>query len=153
MRQAVLGDVGPIMTALLAMLAKSPAPQMRYAEPSTAAWSVRFAIKEGRGFVLGGYFIMVDIGSDWYTPACYLIEQIILKIDPADKTATVRDCIAALDKIADIFGCSAIAVGDTQVGYMTPLYHAAGYTTLGTQLMKERTDGIRPKGNRGSSTD
>lgn len=154
MRAATQGDVGSIMTALLVMLAKSPAPQMRYAEPTVAKLSVRRAISEGRGFFFGGYFVMVDVGSDWYTLYTYMIEQIILKVYPGDKSRSLQYVInEGLPKLAEHFNAHATVVGDTQIGYMTPLYHAAGYKTLGTQLMKERTNGLYPKDDRCPSTD
>jgi hypothetical protein len=133
-------DLEPVMAALIAMLKKSPAPQMKYAEIGVARRSVKLAMRSGRAFICNGFFIMVDVGSDWYTSKCYLIEQIIVRVYPSEhKVATA---IAALDEIARRFGADAIAVGDTQIGYMTPLYHAAGYTTLGTQLFKERVHGF-----------
>jgi hypothetical protein len=107
---------------------------MKYANIDIAIRNVRFAMAEQRAYYVDGYFIMVDEGSDWYTDKKYLIEQIILKIHPTH--APVSVAIAALDRIREEHGCVAIAAGDTQVGYMTPHYHAAGYTTLGTQLFK-----------------
>lgn len=141
MRPADELDVFAIMRALLAMLPKSPAPQMKYANPDAAERSVRRAIAEGRAFIAFGFFIMVDVGSDWYTDETYLIEQIILRVyDTADKVGAAVSC---LDLIAAKFGCVLTVVGDTQVGYMTPHYTRAGYSPLGTQLVKERTNGIR----------
>lgn len=137
MRLATQHDVASIMRPLIAMLAKSPAPQMKFATPIAAEIGVRNAIHEGRGFIFGGYYVMVDVGSDWYTDKVYLIEQIILKIDPEDKSFNVQQIVFLLDTLRERFKADAIVVGDTQIGYMTPIYQAAGYTMLGTQLIKE----------------
>lgn len=126
------------MAALLAMLPKSPAPQMRYAEPKVAEAGVRRALAEGRGYFFGGYFVMVDVGSDWYTNATFLIEQIILKVYPDNRSWAVSAIVGeGLSLLAEHFKADAIVVGDTQIDYMRPIYHTAGYKTLGTQLMKE----------------
>lgn len=137
MRKAEKLDLDVVMQKLKAMLDYSPAPQMRYADYHVAMASVVRAMREGRAYICNGYFIMVDVGSDWYTDRRYLIEQIILKV--YDAPHTVASAIAGLEEIAKEHGCHAIAVGDTQVGYMTPLYQAAGFTTIGTQLIKEST--------------
>lgn len=135
MRKAQPLDMVPVFDKLLALLDKSPAPQMQYADAGAAWVSLENAIAEGRAYIAHGYFVMVEVGRDWYTYKTYLIEQIILKV--YDTHLPVSEAIACLDAIAREHGCEAIAVGDTQVGYMTPLYQAAGYKTIGTQLMKE----------------
>jgi hypothetical protein len=38
--------------------------------------------------------------------------------------------------------CTAVMAGDTQIGHMVPLYQAAGFVTLGTQLIKELDYGV-----------
>lgn len=154
MRLATPQDVPAIMKACLAMLAYSPAFQMKFAEPVEAELGIRDAIHNERAFFFGGYFVMVDHGSDWYTSKRYLIEQLILKVAPDDKSWHVDEIVnQGLDNLATRFKCHAVAAGDTQIGRMTPLYHAAGYVTLGTQLMKESTYGIRSKSNGGPGPD
>lgn len=125
-----------IETALRELKAKSPAAQMQYIDDDYALANMAQAIREHRGWFCGGYFILVDIGGPWYSPKKMLIEEIILKVYPG-RGKTVDDAIAALDTIAAHYGCEATVAGDTQIGYMTPRYHAAGFTTLGTQLLKE----------------
>jgi hypothetical protein len=137
MHPVTLDDVPAIMTALLALQQYSPAFQMRYADPVTAEAYLRQAIGEGRGWRAGGYFVMVDPGSDWYSPTRYLIEQIILKVWPDDKSWHLDTVVRlGLPFLKDYYGCEAIVVGDTQIGYMTQVYLRHGYTALGTQLMK-----------------
>jgi hypothetical protein len=152
MRKATNQDVPAIMAALLAMLPKANGRgQMAYAEPMEAELSVRHAIFQERAVIVDGYFIMFDVGSPWYTTKRYLIEDIILKIEKTD--APVDTAIQALDVLARKYGCDAIAVGDTQIGYMTPKYINHGYATLGTQLFKGVPDGIRPQDHGGAVAD
>jgi hypothetical protein len=137
MRQATIADAVDIIDALLLMLLYSPAPQMKHADPYTASDNVQAACAEGRVWFVGGYAIMVEVGCDWYSNKPYLIEQIILKVHKNDKTKTVQDAVAALDDLREHYGCVLTCVGDTQIGYMTPIYEAAGYKVVGTQLIKE----------------
>lgn len=139
-RKATQHDVADIMAALRRMKANSPAIQMKYTDEVSAECGIRHAIHEGRGFVVDQYFIMVDVGKEWYSSVNILIEQIILKLHPTPFPVTIA--IEALDLIAAKYGCALTAVGDAQVGYMTPFYHALGFQTLGTQLIKENHLGI-----------
>lgn len=136
MRVADYPDILPVMRALRGLLAKSTAAHMAHADEDAANRSVYRAIEDGRAFVVDGYFIMVEVGRDWYTFDTYLIEQIILKIGPSERN-DVGMAVRALDDIAKRFNAKAIAVGDTQMGMMLPHYQAAGYKVLGTQLFKE----------------
>ena len=136
-RLATPGDVPDIMKALMKMLSYSPAPQMKYACPIEAELSVRHAIHEGRAVLFNGYFIMFDLGRDWYARqgVTYLIEQIILKVEKTD--TPVEEAIAHLVTLAKERGASLVAAGDTQVGYMGPKYLGAGFLYLGKQYIKE----------------
>lgn len=129
-------DVPQIMAALIAMKAKSPAGQMPLTDPMEAECSIRYAVHQGRCFRLGGFFAMFDIGSPWYTREKFLIEDIILKVWPDDKTAKVEDVIDYLIELARLRGCVAVAAGDTQIGLMVPKYVNQGFVVLGTQLFK-----------------
>lgn len=153
LRPATLADHAVIMDALLKMLDKSPAPQMKYADENTARAHLYTAIRDGMVWFVGGYMIMVDVGSDWYSNRKYLIEQMILKAYPFNKAATVRDAIAALDTLREHYGCVLTAVGDTQIGMMTPLYLEAGYLPVGTQLIKENYHRLGKKEDGDSRTD
>lgn len=136
MRQALMGDMHAIGWAIAGMCTNSPARQMRHIDIPTARKYIEQAITEGRCVFRGGYMILFDVGSDWYSNTKVLIEQLILKVYPDNKEATVDDAIATLDLLKETYGCAAVIVGDTQIGYMTPRYQAAGYQVLGTQLMK-----------------
>jgi hypothetical protein len=137
LRIANLGDMDHIMSCLVALLSKSPAPQMKYADTAVARQYIKRAVYEQRVWFVGGYMLMVDVGSDWYSAEPYLIEQIILKVYPEDKTATVHDAVASLDVLRKKFNCVMTVVGDTQIGYMVDIYKAAGYKHAGVQLVKE----------------
>lgn len=139
MRKATNREVPGIMRAMVALLSKSPAPHMRYVDTGQAERGVYLAVQEDRAWFVGPYFIMVDAGSDWYSADRYLIEQIIIKVPEADGGQgglAVDSAIAALDDIATLHGCSAIAVGDTQVGMMLPRYQDQGFRVIGHQLFK-----------------
>lgn len=135
MRLATQHDVSDIMAALRKLKAKSPAYQMQFADEAAAECGVRIAIYEGRGWLVAGFFIMVDVGPEWWSNKTFLIEKIILRIEKTD--TPVQVAVDALDTLATHYGCDAVIVGDTQVGYMHGQYIAAGYAPLGTQLMKE----------------
>jgi len=141
MRNATPSDVPAIMAALFQMREKSPAPQVRLAEPIEAELSVRHAIHEGRAYFLGGYFVMYDISRTWYSSKKVLIEDLILKVHE-DSSVRLRDVIRSLSDLALMHGCKAVVAGDTQIGYMTPRYIQEGFQVLGTQLYKELHHGI-----------
>lgn len=130
---------------LLLLLDKSPAAQMKLAEPRTAFDALLGAVDQQRLFVYGDFAILVDVGSPWYTSKLVLIEEIILRYR-RDYGNTVDSAIAQLEVLAREFGCSAIAAGDTQpVQLMSPRYAARGYTKLGIQWFKEiHADGVHP---------
>jgi hypothetical protein len=135
LRRAGTQDIPLIVEGLKWMLKHSPGPQMVTADIMEAELSVRNAIHNGFGWVIQGYFIMVSVGKTWYSGQKFLIEDIILRIEKTGIPVTAA--VQALDDLADFYGCDNIAVGDTQVGYMTSFYQAHGYVTLGTQLFKE----------------
>lgn len=152
MRKAGINDLPFVMKALIALLDKSPAPQMKYADKGTAQSYVTTAIMEGRCFFVGPFFIMVDVGADWYSSTPALVEQIILKVYPGNGDYTVQDAINALPEIAKMFKCQVIFTGDTQIGMLTERYKQAGFNSFGTQLILEIHDGIFPQVDGGSTT-
>lgn len=149
--QADRFDLDFIMQHLLALREYSPAAQMKYTDPEYARTNLDQMLRAGSGWWCGNYFILVSVGGPWHSPTKFLIEEIILKCGPGPTKVT--DAIASLDELATMHGCEATIVGDTQIGYMTPLYHAAGYTTLGTQLMKEHHYGRSTEVDRGQQAD
>lgn len=129
-------DVLEIFQALLRLLAKSKAPQMRLVDEATAYRSLTAAAAEGRLYVHGDFAILVDVGSPWHSDKRVLIEEIIVRWRKAFGN-TVESAVAQLDVIAAEHGCVAVAAGDTQIGLMSPRYLAAGFKPLGTQFFKE----------------
>lgn len=125
-----------IYTALLSMLDKSPAAQMKLCEPEVAGKALQRAKAEKRLFVYGDFGILVDVGSPWHTSKQVLIEEIIVRFR-RDHGNTVESAIEQLSVLAREFGCVAVAAGDTQIGLMAPRYLAAGFQPLGTQFYKE----------------
>lgn len=134
LRLATQHDVAAILAACRWLISKSPAKQMQFAEPVAYECGIRHAIHEERGWIIGGFFIMVDVGRDWFSSHKFLIEQLVLRIEKTEHKVGVA--IAALDTLQAHYGCSATMVGDTQVGYMVPHYQAAGFSVHGTQLIK-----------------
>ena len=127
-------DDEAVRASFLRMLEKSPAPQMKLADIDTAMAYYQKAKLAGDATFVGSFLLLSSIGCPWYTKYPVLIEDLILRIYPGKDE--VEHVIEALDWIAESCGCHAIAVGDTQIGYMTPKYEAAGYQRLGTQLFK-----------------
>jgi hypothetical protein len=126
-----------IWTAMLLMLHKSTAPQMKLVVPEVAHANLLKARDDGRLYVLGDFAILVDVGSPWHTDKPVLIEEIIIRFRRHFGNV-VESAIEALPAIAQQHGCVAIAAGDTQIGYMAPRYLAAGFQVLGTQFYKEQ---------------
>lgn len=122
--------------ALLKMKKQSPAAQMALAEPDTAFKHLVWASQHRRLVTCGDYGILFDVGSPWHTTKLVLIEEIIIRFRRQYQNP-VEEAIAKLDDLARLYGCVAIAAGDTQVGLMAPRYQAAGYTSLGSQFYKE----------------
>lgn len=144
MRNAEPSDLGPIRQALVAMLAFSKAPQMKYADIEVGMAHVSECVLTSKAVFVGDFLILFDTGRPWYSQQQYIIEDIILRVYRNHPDITVRDAIDHLSVLAAQHGCVAVAAGDTQAGRMTPHYHAAGFTTLGVQLFKEVQHGLRP---------
>jgi hypothetical protein len=139
MRLTAGSDLEFVRSALARLQAKSPAAQMKYTDLDTAMLHIEGNYLH-RSRVVGGYFILFDIGSPWYSKERFLIEDIILRIYPTEFPVTVA--IDALSTLATMNNCTAVMAGDTQIGHMVPLYQAAGFVTLGTQLIKELDYGV-----------
>ena len=148
---ATLQNHGMYFEAMLRLKAKSPSSKMGLADPVTAYHGLSRFINEGRAVEVGDYLILYDFGPTWYSPEIHLIEELTMRFK-RDERNPVEEAVAALDVIARRIGARGIAVGDSQIGLMTPYYLAAGYNPLGTQLFKEVSYGIcsedhRPTGS------
>lgn len=127
--------------ALLRLKAKSPSSKMALAEPEVAYNGLREFILQRRAVEVGDYLILYDVGTTWYSSKLHLIEELTIRFQKRHMNP-VSEAVDALTFIARQEGASAIAVGDTQIGLMTPYYLAAGFSPLGTQLFKEIDYGI-----------
>ena len=141
MRVPILEHAGLIHTAqifaaMVRMLERSPAQQMKLCEPSVAFDNLKLGRQEGRLYVYGDFGIFVDVGSPWHTSKRVLIEEIVIRFRRVYENS-VDSAIAQLADIARQHGCVAVAAGDTQIGLMAPRYIAAGFQPLGTQFYKE----------------
>ena len=152
MKPATLGMINEYFDALLWVWSKSPSAKMALADPATAYQGLRNFIIDGTAVEVGDYLLLYSVGPTWYSPYNHLIEELTIRFKRTDRNPP-EDVVAALDVIAAQLGCRGIAVGDTQIGLMTPKYLAAGYTPIGTHLFKEVTHGICSQTNRGSGAD
>lgn len=143
-RYLIDSELQEVWEALLKMKEKAAGRnQMKFVDLGTAHTSLAAAYQEQRIVMVGGYAIMFQVGSPWYSDKKYLIEDIILKV--YDWTPYhVSLPIAALYDLAAARDCVCVATGDTQVGYLDKHYLGAGYVRLGSQFFKEIPDGIRP---------
>lgn len=142
-RKATITDVLFIRNAVADLKRVSPAPWMGITDLPTAMSYIQSAIDGGRVWFFGAYMVMVDTGIPWYSNKLCLLEELVLKVYPQDKSFTIQTVLqAGLDQLASHYGCEATVVGDTQIGLLTPLYTAAGFVPIGTQLFKENTHGL-----------
>ena len=152
MKPATMGMLPIYFDAMLRLKAKSPSSKMGLADPATAFAGLRNFIEQGTAVEVGDYLILYDYGPTWYSPKLHMIEELTIRFK-REFNNPVESAVAALEVIARQIGASAIAVGDTQIGLMTPYYLAAGYTVLGTQLFKEVTYGVRTQDHGSSKPD
>jgi hypothetical protein len=136
-RKATLGELDPIMTAMYKWSMVATGAHVKFWDPDAVRSYVRESIIDGRVRFVGGYMVMFDTGSDWFTNAVFLIEKIVLKVYEHDKTATAQDAANSIPLLAHEYGVAASFAGDTQNGYMTAKYQSAGFSVLGVQLIKE----------------
>ncbi len=146
MRKAAISDLLPIHKGLDYLKRTSQAPWMGITDTTVAMKYIAQAIIDGRVWFFGGYMVMVDTGSPWYTTKLCLLEELVMNVYRGDISFTIEQvALAGLDQLASHYGCEATVVGDTQRGLMTPLYIAAGFVPIGTQLFKENKHGLDQK--------
>lgn len=129
-------DFDLIVAALVTLLRKSPAPQMKLVDYDTAYRNLMTAKAEGRLFVYGDFIILVDVGTPWHSNKPVLIEELVARFRKVYGN-TPQSAVAQLEVLARKFNCVAVASGDTQVGLMAEHYKSEGYTPLGSQFYKE----------------
>lgn len=149
---ASLGKRQIYFDELLKLRAKSPSAKMAMVEPAKAFIGLTEFLEQGRAVEVGDYLILYDYGPTWYSSKLHFIEELTIRFQRVHRNP-VEDAVAAIEVLARNIGARAIAVGDTQVGLMTPYYLAAGYSMLGTQLFKEIRYGISSEDHRGPGSD
>lgn len=142
MRAAHPSDVPKIMQALAWVQAKGNSPFLKGASLMAAELGVRDYIHREQAVIHAGFFIMVDIGKEWFSDKLFLFEKLVLKLDAA---ADPAEAVKALEGLALVNGCGAVVAGDALAGKMTPFYEQAGWSHLGTTLTKEITN-VRRQG-------
>ena len=143
-KPASLGLYNVYLDALLKLKAKSPSAKMAAVEVDEASRNLRKFLEEGRAVEVGDYLILYDLGSPWYTTKLHFIEELTIRFQRVYNNP-VTDAVQAMEKLARMNCAQFIAVGDTQIGLMTPYYLEAGYTPLGSQLFKEIDYGVCPQ--------
>lgn len=97
--------------------------------------AIRYAVHQERAYIYDNVFVFFEVGELWYSRTRTLFEQLVLKLGKME--GTFADLVAQFDVIAKKHRCTAVVVGDSQVGSMVPRYEAAGYTKSAIQLYKE----------------
>lgn len=136
MRLATQHDVPAIMQALLAVKDKSPNPQMRHADPIAAELGVRDFIHRERAVFFGDILVLFEIGKVWYSDTLFFFEELFMRVPALNVGLPTPVAIRAMEQYARSLGCTAVAVGDTQVGHMAHAYRSEGFAFIGTQLLK-----------------
>lgn len=129
-------DARAIVDALADLQTKSPNPQMQYSDIMAAELGVRDFIHRDKCLILGDYAVLFEVGKVWYSNTEFLFEQLLIRYK-RDEGNSVQDAVQGLELFAKEYGCSVLIVGDTQIGHMTKVYTEAGFTPIGTQLLKQ----------------
>jgi hypothetical protein len=135
-RTATLANYDKYIAALLLLKDKSKNPKMVAVSERAARIHVRQAIREGCAFEVGDYFVLADVAIPWYSDEEHLVEDLTIRFR-TEYNNPVSGVAEFLINLARSRGCKYAVVGDTQRGLMVPVYEAAGFTPIGTQLFKE----------------
>jgi hypothetical protein len=134
-RLATMHDVPAILAAGSGVFEKSPAPLMQFADIMSAELGVRDAIHNQRAIVVDeAFFVMFDVTKTWFSGKSFLIEDIVLRIAPRPGTS-LHLAVYALVEVGRKFGCSAVVLGDSQIGYAGRVYEQCGFTPSGQQYI------------------
>lgn len=142
MRYPTPGDFALIRKRLQWVQESGDSPYLSDADLDYAMGNISDACAHQRAIIHNGFFIMFDVGSDWFSPKLRLYEKLVLKLD---LSAKARNVPAYLEVLAELLGCEAVVAGDALAGKMTPFYERAGWEHLGTTLTKEITN-VRRQG-------
>lgn len=136
MRPLDQDDLTAIEQALVSLQHTSSAPQMYLSDIRAAMEHIRMQDGCGLAYIIGPYFLLVDVGRPWYLGKRVLFEDLVLKVYPTIE-GDINDVVKAMYTLRDRFACSAIIAGDTQAGKMIPVYTSHGFKPMGQQLIKE----------------
>lgn len=83
------------------------------------------AISEGNAYIVGGYFVLAEAVSPWYSDVRVLQESLVMRVYPG---GNALDVAKALQDIAARLGCSWVATGDMgKYQLMAKAYLAEGF--------------------------
>lgn len=142
MRAAKVAHIGMYYTALLELLGKSPSLKMKFADREEALSGLQSFIERSCAVEVGDYLILYDVGTPWYSKTPHFFEELTIRFQRVFDNP-VSDAVRAMKHLALAHGAKVIMVGDTQVGLMVNHYQADGYNVIGTQLLKDISNGIR----------
>lgn len=95
------------------------------------------AIAQGhiKAVIAGGYVIVYDVGSLWYSRALILFEEMVLRL--GSRPRAVGDVPALLEELARLYECTAVVSGNAiaRPG-LTRVYERAGYWPVATRFYK-----------------
>lgn len=87
--------------------------------------------------VFGDFAFLFGITRPWHSRKRALVEDLLIRFRREVQNDLDEVLESGIPALARQLGVSRVFVGDTQAGLMEPRYIRAGYTPLGTQLMRE----------------
>ena len=144
MRRAVIGDMPKVGAALASF---EPEALKKGFIGSTslkkATLSIAQQIREGNGYLVGDYLVMVSELTPWYSEEKILQEWFTIKLTRrAYGFGNIAKC---LEEVAIERGCSLVITGDTS-GTMARAWQAGGMSPLSQSFYKRVSNyGIRPR--------
>lgn len=118
----------------------SPAPHMDDVDLSRVYEDVLtrcFDPEDNSVAVFGDFAVLFGVTRPWHSRKSVLVEDLLIRFrrEVGNPLEVVLE--TGLPALARQLGVSRIFVGDTQAGRMAPRYMRAGFTQLGTQLMRD----------------
>lgn len=99
-----------------------------------AVGNIHDAIKQGQGYVIDGYLVMLDEVSPWYSKSPILTEWLVLKLYPGGSVDSIPEALLAIAKER---GISMVMTADSSpVNIVAEAYQRAGFSKLTTSFFK-----------------
>lgn len=126
--------------ALQQLKRRLPPERSRHVNVSRMLEYIREAAKIGRAVLVGPYLLMYDLGPMWASDSLFLIEEIVLRITPVNRSRLNEEpgpqiIVDALRILARENNADAIITGDISSGIMGEVYTQSGFTKIGSQFL------------------